>query len=781
MRRSRLAALLLSLVAWWLPAAGAPAGESERATSPRDAIEVVLDFRLTARSSTESVEPTEALLVLTAGPSGAVEARTVSVQIPGRVAIQLPKGSLWRVATRSESYWAAETAVLAVDGESPRVVRLYPAGELTGRLRVAEASAAQPASVPTELAISFQPVHPERRLVPGPGGRETCPVRKDRSWTCRMPAGTYDLRIKGEGFASLFRWEVQVVESAHDPPTDLGTLTLRPGAALFGFVESAGRPLDPETVTVTLEAARPQMSDHLVGRRLDALGESTAVDERGFFHFQDIVPGTYRVSVAAEGFAPLRTPPVDVLPGLETDLTRPLLLQEPARLKVWVDPPTHPSDGFAWSLRLQPRQLDQPAVTMDTDASGAAFLDGLAAGTYELHVGGPDGARWEQRGISLEPGLQTVTIELPLVPVEGTVSQDGEPVRARITFGNRKEAWQIPMVSDLRGRFRGYLPREGTWPISLLFEPDGAQQVLDPVEVERNGSGPAEVWIDVPDTWVAGRVVDANGNPVAHASVLAQRTTEVSANGKQLWTEASETRSDPQGRFHLRGLPEGAYAFDALHGGRSGRATAEVREATPSQEIQITLRSTITISGRIVANSGPVAGAQIFALPTVPRLRRFTVEQAVTDPLGGFKLTVPDDALHATLAVLPFGHVPRLLSWVPGGETSDMEIMVGNVGGSLVLRGQDGRRPALGAFVEHEGLRIPIILLNSWLLLHGGHPSDDAPWILPSMPVGEYRFCGSPQAKSCDGGLLLPNAELALQTEPAEPPDAGAGRDLSAH
>lgn len=158
-----------------------------------------------------------------------------------------------------------------------------------------------------------------------------------------------------------------------------------------------------------------------------------------------------------------------------------------------------------------------------------------------------------------------------------------------------------------------------------------------------------------------------------------------------------------------------------------------------------------------------MAGAQIFAIPTVSGLRRFTIEQAVTDPLGGFRLTVPDDALHATLAVLPFGHVPRWLSWVPGDETREMEIMVGDVGGNLVLLGHDGGRPSPGAFIEHDGLRLPIILFNSWLLLHGGHPSDDAPWILPSMPVGDYRLCDPPQAKACDVGLLLPYAHLALQ------------------
>ena len=721
----------------------------------------------------------EALVVVISQADDGDAAKVVQTKLPGTAHLQLPQGSLWRVEVQSKVYWAAPVAVLAGPDTPPPPVELYLAGELTGRLSALPRGAG-PSLLPPELEVSFQPVDPVSRLVPGPEGTSRCPLAEDGRWTCQLPAGTYDLRLHAEGFASTFRWQVRVAAGGSE---DLGTLPIVPGSALFGFIESAAGRLDPRGVEVTLQALRPQTSDHRVGRRLDAMGKATGIDERGFFQFRDVIPGPYRIAVEADGFAPLRTPPVEVLPGLETDLARPLILQEAAQLHVWVSPPIHPTDDAPWTLRLQPRDLDQPAVKVDTDVGGAAFLEGLATGSYHLYVGGLDDARWEEREIELQPGVQTLTIELPIVPVEGTITRGGDPVRARITFGERRSEQVVSMVSDPQGLFRGCLPEEGEWPITLLFEAGGAQQALDPVLVERSGDGPAEVHVEVPDTWIGGRVVDADGAPVALADVEATRPSAAKPDRENpgLGLGTSYVRTDAEGRFHFEGLPEGRYVVEALRGSRSAKISVDVRDEQPRGELRIVLGTTLEVEGRVFTDRGPVAGAQVFGLPFLAADRSFAVAQAVTDPLGGFRLTIPQDTLQLTMLVLPYGHVPRLLSWAPTpGSDNELVIQVGDIGGTVVLAGPRGTRPSASAYLEHAGFRIPIMLLSSWLLLHGGQPAGEVPWVLPAMPVGDYRLCDPANGSGCDGGVLPPGGRLALQAAEPDTESAGGGREIGA-
>jgi len=103
-------------------------------------------------------------------------------------------------------------------------------------------------------------------------------------------------------------------------------------------------------------------------------------------------------------------------------------------------------------------------------------------------------------------------------------------------------------------------------------------------------------------SWVAGRVVDEGGNPIAEATVTA---------GKFNYTGTQETKTDAQGAFGFRNLSLGEIPFSALAKGRKPEIrNVEVKPGMP--EILFRLGPGQTIRGIVKAESGePVAGVRI--------------------------------------------------------------------------------------------------------------------------------------------------------------------------
>ena len=103
-------------------------------------------------------------------------------------------------------------------------------------------------------------------------------------------------------------------------------------------------------------------------------------------------------------------------------------------------------------------------------------------------------------------------------------------------------------------------------------------------------------------SWVAGRVIDETGNPIAGATVAA---------GKYNYPGTQETKTDARGAFGFRNLSPGEIPFSALAKGRKPEIrTVEVKPDMP--EILFRLGPGQKIWGMVKAETGePVEGVRI--------------------------------------------------------------------------------------------------------------------------------------------------------------------------
>ncbi|MCX6916180.1 MAG: carboxypeptidase-like regulatory domain-containing protein, partial [Verrucomicrobia bacterium] len=103
-------------------------------------------------------------------------------------------------------------------------------------------------------------------------------------------------------------------------------------------------------------------------------------------------------------------------------------------------------------------------------------------------------------------------------------------------------------------------------------------------------------------SWVAGRVMDEGGNPIAEAKISA---------GKFNYSGTQETKTDAQGAFGFRNLSLGEIPFSALAKGRKPETkTVEVKPGMP--EILFRLGRGQVVRGIVKGESGePLAGVGI--------------------------------------------------------------------------------------------------------------------------------------------------------------------------
>jgi hypothetical protein len=193
----------------------------------------------------------------------------------------------------------------------------------------------------------------------------------------------------------------------------------------------------------------------------------------------------------------------------------------------------------------------------------------------------------------------------------------------------------------------------------------------------RQGTGPHTV---------RGQVVDAGGNPVAGAAVIAEfelgpgirslpgaPALPAGAAGQDAGQDAGpglahpviEARSDGEGRFELRGLDTGRYRF-RVEG--PALVTAEVRFVdVPLPELRLLVARRVKVVGMVIDGARPVAGAEVW-------LRGQGMAELVhrrTDRRGQFQF---DELVEGLFEI-----------WAVHGERAAPVARVERVGGELAL------------------------------------------------------------------------------------------------
>jgi hypothetical protein len=738
-----------------------PAGGAQDAPAPAPEVPV----RVTLVSPTGAPLAGEGHVVFL----GATSERPLvhPVKLPAGAAAQLPAGSQWTVRADFPGYFAATSLLRVPESASLPVdltVTLRPAGLLAGTFSLKDAGG----EPPERLEVRFEPARegtPPAQWVPAGSG--VCALSPERKWRCNLPAGRLNVTLHAGGFVPHYFWKVTV---AAGETKSLGNLVLSRGASVAGWVTlEDGTP--PKDCTVRLERAEaPVLANDPVLVLLRQSAMEVPCKQGGFFQLAGVAPGAHAL-IAEGGGTRAVLSPLQVWSGAESRLEQPLILKPPVDFALELSPATDWL-GRPWRVKVHRASdyragWEEPPIEAEAPADGRVPLKGQSPGRFWITVYDTAGnSVFSDVQVELSDPSQPYLIPLPLLWLAGSVSLGDEPLRGRLYFGGRSGATRVTMESNKEGRFEGPLPRDGRWTVDVESDKPPLKTAVM-AEVESEGHD-ASVTIELPDTRVHGRVVDPEGNPAARARV------DLSSAAGTTFKD-----SDVKGEFEFRAFPEETIELSAERpaGGGGGPEQSEIytfqaSEGAAHGPVVLSLQRNMAVRGRVLAATGPVIGATVYAWPTSGG--NGSVSTVTTRADGRFEVKLPATTSAMKVVVCP-----------PGGKLTTYEVQVtraeefvlpvGTEGGDLLidLNKRDPAEPEV-FFVWQDEVAIPFGVLAHWTLGNGVPLTIEPRVRLPQLAAGFYTVCNSAPAMAgddtswrkrarCASGYLAAGSTLELR------------------
>ena len=759
-RRASLPALIVLLF-------GASHGSSQELAETQAPVKV--RFELAAKGPTQDLRGTLALKPV------AVGGEPISLAVDGKALLEavLPNGSRWALAVQIPGYWTPTRVVVAEPKPEDGLekVILWPTATLRGTVKwTGEAEEAVALSVRIEGTPFSQAALPP--------GEIACTVGLDRRFSCEVPAGALDLSFRAKSYIPIYRWGVSLKPAEVKA---VGEIALREGSSLSGWVTVEGGTVAPSCVAKLVTATAGPAVAPSMSHRVAKAGNRAPVNKEGFFQLTGIAPGSYVLVVEQPGFAPAELSGVDVWPSSETALPNPILLKRPLELEVLIDPPldwlqrpwqVEVLRGHDFSVQLDRKPVfDGPA-----SEDGLVHVKGQRPGRYSILVSDSLGNRFVADPMVQVLGREDARreIHIDLVSVGGQVTHGKEPVAATLWFGGRFGGHRVEMTSDVDGEFHGVLPQGGKWTVEVsAAEPRLETQVS--VDVKPDREGEAVVDVRLPDTLVFGRVLNEQGEAIPGADVFFKSATA-----------AIGAETGAEGRFESHALPEGLLQVSARAFTSQGKLLSEdtvlnLSEAHPVGPIDLVVRATKSLVGRVESLRGPVVGGTVLVFSQIPRIGAGAV--ARTDLDGGFSVAVPGQALHLTAIVSPPGRALKAFS-LPAMK-DPVVLHVPEEGGGLELElpleADLLRQEEVVLIVHQDGHYLPGSDLLRWAMGHGVSMYEGRIVRVPQLAPGRYEACLTPATvpgadpnawKSkktvCAAGNLVAGNTLQLKLDRAE-------------
>lgn len=757
----KLAALTGLLVSLAVPAAPQESDESPKRT----------EVRLSAHLAQGAADGASPRLRIKATPYSGQSQGPPSIEFlhSSRGELSLVPGR-WVLEAEVDGFWTPPVQLEVGSEPIARELVLWPTGFLEGSFSTFSKSE-QP---PSEILLFFRPEPTKTAAKKGPPpGRLRCPVNEDLVFRCEPPAGKMDLRIVVQGFVPLFAWSIDFRAGENK---NLGSTQLRRGSSVLGWVRTEEgnaaseaelelRPFGGETLRVS--AKRQRIKER--HRRVKTNG-------KGFFQIDDLPPGAYVLEARLEPYATATTT-VRITSDQVTEVTNPpLVLQRPKILTSFVNPPVDPWEQ-PWTLELQ--RLDRKSsqvldtVRESVGSDGVCEIKGLSPAFYSVKLISSRGDSWATAPVEIKTDNFTLELGVQIVDVRGTVQLGEEPLAADLFFGGRFGAVRLATQSNEEGRFQLYLPRQGSWPVSVQAADPSVSRDFGKIEVKVKASSTvARVDLYLDHTRLSGRIVDVLQNAVEGALVNFSPSQSDSS-------QIIQKRSDSNGNFEFQGLSVGRGLVSAEAAGRlySQPQTVEILKKGEEQEsLTLTVEEQVRIEGYIGSSLGAVPGVRIKATPALqPYLGVGTV---TTDTQGRFQLYISPAANEIHLAVSPPGFAFRMLR-LPVPEDSRLALGVEQDHASLTIEinppidWTDTRGPKV--YLLHRGGVEPLTVLLGWAQMQGVHPDSSSTFEIPALEPGSYTAClassqerpglelGVLPSKRCDTVQLLPNGEGVLR------------------
>jgi Carboxypeptidase regulatory-like domain len=681
------------------------------------------------------------------------QVREGTIEAPGLLSFyDTPKGT-WMIEVRAPGLWH-EPIVRTLDDSTVEIpFRMWPTATIAGTIKVPKGQ-----DVPKEMLVRFQSSPSVSESGRVAVTEMKCPVR-DGEWSCEVPAGQVDLRLRAQRYRTEFRWDVSLKPGER---RDFGVLELRQATTLVGSVRAPrDAKIDLAEVKVLLEPVEiAEAASEGVRKGMRSFGAKA--NSRGFFQLDGAGPGDYNVTAVA---GKLVSPSVRVklAADRETELLDPLVLAPLRALSIRVIPPLDPT--------LRPWRL---TLIQDASAKGSiqivdqrrASEDGvwkrqdLREGQYKLHVESDDGARWLAKKFDIEGRDADVIADIPTIDVRGRLSIGKKGIAGTVIFGGESGETRVSMRSDTEGNFRGLLPKREWLEITVTSDSPSLKRTLTGIDVRAGNDGKARVDIELPETRLVGEVVDDAGKPVERAIVYVD-------------DDGSDWRVDVKvehGVFELSGYPPGRLTLQASAYMRSSEVQRVQLRNGETQHVRLVVRKDDILAGRVFSAGGPVGGANVIVRPT--DTQPMVVIPFATNANGEFAAIVPRGTREADVIVEAYGYGAKIfhLTFPPDGKP--IEIPLDPNGGSLVVDApefdQDGKR--LSHSIVHGGAAWRVWTFRS-------AASEPAPKgrirvRIPLIEGGLYSLClvtdAAKQANTapldrCVDGFLPPLGELTLQ------------------
>ena len=485
---------------------------------------------------------------------------------------------------------------------------------------------------------------------------------------------------------------------------------------------------------------------------------SASVGKRGHFHLDGLPPGRYRIFATAEN-GRLASDEIEavVVANALAELREPLRIESPTTLRVMLSPPSDP-DEERWSVtlhRVRGAGEEIVAKTASNDA-GEWISPPIRTGRYILDVGPKRGGRWFRTSVAMAGQPVSVVVDLESANVTGVVTFGDQGLASKLRFADEGDDEQIFVESeaDRFGRFTGVLPkRASSWSVEVVSDSPRVKHTFP------NVSPAPHLELQVPRTTLSGVVLDERGDPARNATV-----NITSADEGLVQVPVTE-----DGWFAAYGLAPGRYDVQASAFLLSSEVRAiDVTDEVTPDPVQLVLQDVAKVTGHVIAESAPVAGAQVWVDATD------VVQQIViptpTDARGAFGVFAPPGAREVDLSVAAPGFDFRMLhTRVPSGPIT---IQVRQEGGTIVVPAAAGD---LQPYLQHAGATEAVSLLTSlWSVQEAG-----GKLVIPAMEPGPYSLCfirhnehhalragRVDRARHCTEGFLPHQGTLVLPPPP---------------
>jgi protocatechuate 3,4-dioxygenase beta subunit len=582
----------------------------------------------------------------------------------------------WYRITASSSGHARATTIAAIDqGTSAYRFELVPGVAASGRVVDSNDRPVAGAKVRYEAVSDFSNA-----------GSETITTGSDGAFRIDgLAPGSFRFTARHELYAPGASDAVVLSTTSREGIT----IRLAPGAVLAGsVVDKDDRPVPWAKVRVAEETAGIQMQR----------ARQTTADAEGNFELRGL-SRTRTHAVAFDDHAASTIATIDLGARERAEMKLVLDLDDTIAGTI-VDSTGEPLDGAR--VVAEP---DQPGAPIEArlrgrqqaiaDADGRFALRGLAPGRYQLRTS-PPGALEHGRStlretIAASSGDRAVRI---VVPADGAITgrvafPDG---RTPATFVVSLGGWgnTVP-VSTRDGSFTIPDVPPRTYQLAVRG-PGFAERTLPGVVVAAGKTADAGTITVRPGRSISGRVIDADGKPVAGASVLA---------GPMLWGTGSKTRTpsgiggppgsdaiqdattDERGMFTLTGVGRGPRHLIADHDALGRSLPLTVPPDRSASDIELVLVPLGTLQGKVTSGGKPAARVIVNAQSkTVPEAMFSVVSGA--DGVYRFDRLTPDRySVSAMVGMDPMRGMSfhaRTVTVSPGGAaTADLAIDEGAI------------------------------------------------------------------------------------------------------